>query len=203
VRATSAAALLLALAFGANAHDAWLEPQLTGGSAELRLMLGENFKAQEMLPFEGMVAVAREPFYVDLDAERFNRYLAEEGHADALRTAEPVRERVTRHLKTFVGTPDSAFTRRFGMRLEIVPTTLPVRGEPFAVRVLLDGRPLANARVSFLGAATTVARTDRNGEAKAVIGEGLVLVRTTHIERCRNGGAAYASDWAALTFTAP
>jgi hypothetical protein len=147
-----------------------------------------------------MIAVARAPFEVTLNPETFNRYLAEEGHDLSLRTDHPVRERVTRHLKTFAGAAfDSSFTQRFGTRLEIVPLTIPEPGQPLRVIVMFEGKPLAGALVSFFGGAPAVVKTNARGEAAAVVPAGFVLVRTTHIRR--GGDVDFESDWAALTFS--
>ena len=141
---------ILFVAATANAHDAWIEPRATLQGAELRLVLGERLVPEKPLPFAGMIAVARAPFEVNLDAETFNRYLAEEGHDERLRSDRPIRERVTRHLKTFAGPAfDASFTQRFGTRLEIIPLTIPEAGKPLRVLVMLEGKPLAGALVSF------------------------------------------------------
>ncbi|HEV8658052.1 MAG TPA: DUF4198 domain-containing protein [Thermoanaerobaculia bacterium] len=232
---------LFLLASTTYAHDAWFEPVVTNGVAELRLQLGERLVPEETLPFEsariaqiwiatgngvrdlrddrmamvglvkatGMIAVERIPFDVSLDPERFNSYLEDEGHFEAVQNrmrdgeyAKPVRERVTRHLKTFIGALDDSFLHGFGTRLEIVPLASPKVGEPLSVRVIFDGRPFANARVAvFEKTWQRMIRTDRNGEARVLLSTpGFVLVRTTHIERCSGCSVDYQSDWAALTF---
>lgn len=195
--------LCLAVASQASAHDVWIE--------RLQLVLGEGLVAEEVLghlsPREGMVVLERDPFEVELDADTFNRYLSAEGHDHGLRSTNSVRERVTRHLKAFVGRPiDRSFLRRFGTRLEIVPLTIPAAGKPFRVRVLLDGRPLPRAQVSFFSRREAsceglTVRTNRRGQASAVLHPGFVLVRTTHIERGRD--VDYQSDWTSLTFDVP
>lgn len=159
-----------------------------------------------------MIAVERIPFDVSLDADRFNTYLEDEGHFELLQTrishgeyARPARERVTRHLKTFLGPTAGdrdGFLHRFGTRLEILPQTVPRAGKPLLVRILLDGRPLENARVAAFGKKwQAMVRTNKSGEARVVIpASGFVLVRTTHLERCDRCNVDYTSDWAALTF---
>jgi hypothetical protein len=197
-----AVVLLLLCAASASAHDAWIEPRATLDSAELRLLLGEHLAAEKVLPFSGTIALARPPFEVTLDAETFNRYLAEEGHDPRFRADRTVRERVKRHLKTFAGAEfDSSFLERFGTRLEIVPLDVPRSGKPFRVKLLLEGKPLAGARVTFHGSTTAVVRTDSRGEAEAALEAGFVLVRATHIRR--GDDIDFESDWAALTFRLP
>jgi uncharacterized GH25 family protein len=229
------------LATSVHAHDAWLRPVVTDGVAELRVLIGEPFTAEETMPFEsarvaklsmasadgvrdlrgdamamaglvkgtGMIDVERIPFDVALDAEKFNTYLEDEGHYEAVQSrmrdgeyGKPVRERVLRHIKTFVGSLDESFLHRFGTRLEIVPLALPKAGEPLRVRIIYDGRPLANARVSiFAKGWQRMLRTDRNGDAVVVLStSGFIVVRTTRLERCSGCDVDYQSDWAALTF---
>jgi uncharacterized protein DUF4198 len=165
----------------------------------------------------GMIAVERIPFDVDLDAEKFNTYVEDEGHYDILRHrirsgeyGVSERERVTRHLKTFVGVPaedGEAFLHVFGTKLEIVPLSVPMVGKPLAMRIMYEGKPLADARVSVFGRDAegkpwlTMVRTNRNGEAGVVMASpGFVMVRTSRLEQCRRCDVDYRSDWAALTF---
>ncbi|HEY3057166.1 MAG TPA: DUF4198 domain-containing protein, partial [Thermoanaerobaculia bacterium] len=104
--------------------------------------------------------------------------------------------------KTFIGAPDDSFLHRFGTRLEIVPLVLPRIGEPFRIKVIYDGKPLANARVTlFEKGSEKMVRTASNGEASLILpAPGFVMVRTTRIERCDRCAVDYQSDWAALTF---
>lgn len=165
-----------------------------------------------------MINVERLPFDVALDAEHFNTYLEDEGHYDLLQArmrrrqySSAERERVTRHIKTFVGNPSAdanAFLHAFGSSLEIVPLALPVSGKPWPLKVMLGGKALSNARVSVFGRNQDGARwmkmirTDGAGVASFVLeSSGFIVVRAAHLAPCHRCDVDYASDWAALTFT--
>lgn len=99
-----------------------------------------------------------------MDAEKFNRYLAEEGQ-DAVvaqraklgQTQAEGRETYTRYLKALVpGTnplstlPNTFYKRRVGQRLEILLQNNPGRlatNRKLAVKVLFEGKPLPGVRV--------------------------------------------------------
>ncbi len=162
--------------------------------------------------------------YAELAAERFADYLVEEGLDGALaetrRRGEdevPARERYTRHAKALVavGAPQAsreAFTRPFGLELELVPDENPLRlapGASLAVRLLARGKPLAGAQlVGRAGArpgAAQIARTDAQGRATLHLDcGGLWLVKAVHMVRAAdNPLAEWHSAWASLTFSLP
>ena len=108
------------------------------------------------------------------------------------------------------------YARPLGHRLEIVPEADPQslgRGEPLPVRLLFDGRPLANARlvVGSTDAATatqskmTGVRTDGAGRArlKTVSPGGAHYVHALHMIPSSGGAdVEWESFWATLTFEA-
>jgi uncharacterized GH25 family protein len=217
----------------------------TGGRVPLRLFLGEAFRPEETIPpvmdrvsrleshgpqgtrkesspsietIEAgtyVVVMERIAAAIELDAQKFNSYLEEEGHHDAVRDrmkrgeyGKPARERYTRHLKTIIQAGDRrmAPAHVFGTTLEIVPRSI---GPTLDLQVLFEGKPLSGARLGIVfrgddGKLTRerFARTDSRGRAEFTLdATGGVFVRTTHIRRCRScSDADYESFWSALTF---
>ncbi len=147
-------------------------------------------------------------------------YLEEIGATETVgrdweRTPEPRkwRETYTKHAKTFlrVGAPasDNSWAQPTGMTLEIVPekdpTTL-AAGEDFAVRLLLDGRPLAGLSVGIVAAgqkAGRIQKTDAEGRATFHLDRaGWFLLRAVQIARPANPGGEWVSHFATLTVKA-
>jgi hypothetical protein len=111
-------------------------------------------------------AIAIKPRFIEIEAERFEEYLRDEGataaltHRRASRTSDlPGREYYTKLAKTFVcvgdpeacGAADADFARVVGHPLEIVPQTNPAtwkHGDTVDVRVLWHGKPAVGLRVS-------------------------------------------------------
>jgi uncharacterized GH25 family protein len=166
------------------------------------------------------VALERGPHLIKLDADKFNRYLAEEGLRTVLeqrRQAKedrlPGRERYRRYLKGLLragGKGDETWKKVLGHKLEIVPLDDPgaIRpGGTLKARVLFEGKPLANAALFALGkSADKVSEqkltTAADGTASvAVKGRGTWLVRLVHMRRCvGRTDADWESLWSALTF---
>jgi len=165
-----------------------------------------------------LVRMDRAPQKIELDAEKFNKYLAEEG-LDAIleqrrklgEDKKPGRERYVRCLKSLVQCGDvrDEAAPAVGQKLEMVPLanryTL-LAGETLKVRVLFDGKPLAGAKVFAHRRAgekvtTQTAQTTADGEAGFKLGEGAYLLRLVHMRRCADeDGVDWESYWAALTF---
>ena len=136
-------------------------------------------------------------------------------------TSLAVRERYARYGKTLLevgsGGDDTAATRALGLKIELVPLSNPTRLRPGAalrVRLLLDGRPAANALVGAINAGAKVAaddwplkgRTDANGEVVFKLTDrGPWLIRAVRMERRTGETGSDAADWetywASLTFS--
>ena len=108
------------------------------------------------------------------------------------------------------------YARPLGHRLEIVPEADPYslgRGEPLPVRLLFDGRPLANARLVVCSTDTATA-TQSNMPGVRTDGDGRALLRTVRpgaahyvhaLHMIPSSGRAdveWESFWAQLTFEA-
>ncbi|RJE82067.1 DUF4198 domain-containing protein [Paracoccus onubensis] len=156
------------------------------------------------------------PHSAELSGEKFEAYLAEEGLDDALeirrkfglKTAS-ARERFRRNVKTLVlvGDNSDGFDRLLNLPFELVPLTDPLRysaGEPFVVRVLRNGRPLADTQVvaGLRDSETTLhTRTDMNGNARLEFpAGGMWMLYAVDIAPSTTPDADWESIWTSLTF---
>lgn len=167
-----------------------------------------------------VVIYGSRPGEIRLEAEKFARYLAEEGLESVQlererrgEAGQPVRERFSRCAKALVrlgAEADGAvFARPVGLALELVPEADPTqaagRGE-LAFRLLHAGEPLAGARVAAVSGrrpeAPVEARTDAAGRVVLPIAEpGPWLVTSVHMVRPpADSGVDWESLWASLTF---
>jgi uncharacterized protein DUF4198 len=155
---------------------------------------------------------------VSLPAERFERYLGDEGleaivvrRARAGTSAKEGRERFHRCAKAIIvaGGATPELPGKIGLTLELVPRRDPTRlhaGDSLPVTLLLRGRPLAGALVKLLDKEAPgrigAVRTDRHGEATVVLrADGGHLVKAVWMEAAPPGGEAdWDSWWASLTF---
>jgi uncharacterized GH25 family protein len=159
---------------------------------------------------------------LDLDAAKFEKYLAEEGleKISALRARRKqggaaVKEVFSRCAKSLILTGGGAgegFDRVLGQRLELVPEANPyafARGGELPVRLLYEGKPLAGALVVAMQkerpAAKASARSDAQGRVRLKLdGPGFWLVKAVHmIAAPQDSGADWESFWASLTFEVP
>jgi uncharacterized GH25 family protein len=188
-------------------------------------LAGEDGKtplAKVKLPAAGghLVALERGVATITLDADKFNKYLEEEGQDAVLEQRRkagedksPGRERYTRYLKALVQAGDAhddVFKMVLGQRLEIVPQAGPATleaGGVLPVRVLFEGKPLAGAKVSAHHrtrdkVVTLTATTSKEGLAEFKLEQaGPWLVRLVHVRRCEKcDDADWESFWAAYTF---
>jgi uncharacterized GH25 family protein len=167
-----------------------------------------------------LIALERVPRFIALEAEKFNKYLAEEG-LDAIleqrrkagEDKQPGRERYSRYLKTFIQTGDDRDDtprRALGQKLELVPQTNPYAlkaGDRLTVRVLFEGKPLTGARVFAqrrTGDKTTTQDATTTAEGLATFkldGAGTWQVRLVHMRRTTaDKEADWESFWGSLTF---
>ena len=159
---------------------------------------------------------------VELDAEKFEQYLKEEGLeriiADRARRGEsgkPSREIYSRCAKSLLsagGAGTSGHDRALGFPLELVPGKNPssfTAGATFPLRLEYEGKPLAGALVVALRrdapGERVSARTDAKGQVSfALAGPGAWLVKAVHMVPAPAGsGADWESLWASLTFEVP
>lgn len=168
------------------------------------------------------------PSFIELPADKFNAYLAEEGleailaqRAGLDQSLASGREMYTRCAKTLLRTAPIAPTaataptapmqadQRLGFPLELVAERNPydsVAGQALPVRLSFEDRPLAGALVVAInsrdGSHKLSARTDNDGRVQLLLpAGGLWLIKAVHMVPAPAGAAAdWASYWASLTF---
>lgn len=168
-----------------------------------------------------LFGAARAKAHIELTAEEFNSYLAEDGMKQVLdrrkqtgAAEKPARENYVRYLKTFarVGNGDGKlFTEPVGYRIEIVPKVDPLSlksGAELPLTVLFDGKPLAGATVFAelrgsepAGAAAEAVTAEDGSTSVRIAAPGFWIVKVIHMREC--GGCAdadYESFWANITF---
>ena len=156
--------------------------------------------------------------FVTLPAERFERYLGDEGleaiaqsRARSGGSAKDGRERFHRCAKAIIvaGAASPEIPEKTGLTLEIVPRRDPTRlhaGDSLPVTLLFRGRPLAGALVKLLDKEAPgrigAVRTDPRGEATVILhADGAHLVKAVWMNAAPPGGEAdWESWWASLTF---
>jgi hypothetical protein len=170
-----------------------------------------------------LLVYASHPFPIQLDAAKFEGYLAEEGldavsaeRARGGRSGAPAKEIFSRCAKSLVavgaGGPRTGFDRIAGLRLELVPERDPLSlapGEELPVKLLYGGKPLRGAKVAALPrtapAEAVSARTDAAGEVHLRLGRpGVWLLKAVHMIAAPPGSPAeWESFWASVTFQLP
>lgn len=170
-----------------------------------------------------VLAYETRPVAIELAAEKFERYLAEEGleRVSAERAARgesgrPGRELYSRSAKSLLaagGWYGEGLDRPVGLPLELVPLRAPdaLGGKTAAlpVRLLFRGRPIAGVAVAALPAVEpAAARRGRTGPDGVIELEldrpGMWLVKAVHMEPAAAGsGADWESWWASLTLAVP
>jgi hypothetical protein len=174
-----------------------------------------------------LVGYQSDKIALELEAAKFERYLAEEGleHVIAARrtrgeSAKQGREAYSRSVKSLVLAFDkdrpaaaaTGFDRRLGLPLEIVPEVDPHvlrSGDELALRVWFQDAPLAGILVGCQARSTPERevrlRTDENGRVRFRVEEtGPMLVRACWMVAAPAGAAAdWHSTWTSLTFEVP
>lgn len=159
------------------------------------------------------------PSTVELTADKFNKYLKEEGldtvtalRASRNETGASARELFSRCAKSLVlsGSPNKMQgDRRLGFPLELVAERNPYAfraSEELPVRLVYKNRPLAGALVIAMNrlnpSEKLSARTDANGRVRFRLRPGgMWLVKAVHMIPAPAGAnARWESFWASLTF---
>jgi uncharacterized GH25 family protein len=173
---------------------------------------------------QGLVVIgySSNPSTVDMEAEKFNQYLKDEGldaiaalRARRKQTGDKSHELFSRCAKSLVlsGLPNrTQADRALGFTLELVAERNPYTmrpGEDLPVRLTYENRPMPGALVVAINrlnpAEKQSARTDADGRVKLHLREGgLWLVKSVHMIPAPAGaGADWQSYWASLTFELP
>lgn len=171
-----------------------------------------------------LLAMERKAATIKLDAKKFTNYLTEEGldsvvslRKEANESGKEGRERYCRYLKALfqVGNQhDETYKLVLGQRLEILPQSNPYGmklGETLQVRILFEGKPLAEAKVfAYNGSFNQqdkvyqqAARTAKDGSVSFKLDRsGEWLIRLVHMRRCVTDCAEidWESYWGAYSF---
>lgn len=167
------------------------------------------------------VGISTRPSVIALSADTFNMYLRDDGIPDILaqrRTRKeldkPARERYHKHVKTLLQVGDSlgpGFDAAFGYPAEIIPLVNPYslrRGATMRVRVVVDGKPVANQFVLFGGRDASGGRIEQKRARSTADGTlrvpltaaGDWYIKFIHMARVTTDTVDYESKWATLTF---
>jgi hypothetical protein len=162
------------------------------------------------------------PSRVELTADKFNAYLAQEGldgvtatRAKLNQTGQGARELFTRCAKALVLSGAASPAQRdrvLGCALELVAERNPYSIEPgqaLPLRLTYKGRPVQGALVVAMNrkraSEKITARSDENGRVHLTLPLGGVwLIKSVHMVAAPAGADAdWASYWASLTFELP
>jgi hypothetical protein len=168
-----------------------------------------------------VVGLSTAPNELDMTAEEFNKYLADDGIPDilALRKSngslgQKARERYHKHVKAIFQVGDTrtnAWQQELGYPAELVPTTNPYdakRGTVLAFRCLVGGKPVANQLVMIGGRRPDESRLpmlstrcDAQGVVHVTLNAaGIWYVKFVHMAPVTDGPVNYESTWASVTF---
>ena len=162
------------------------------------------------------------PSRVELPADKFNKYLAEEGlervaaaRVQMKQSGAGARELFTRCAKTLVLAGDlraGQHDRSLGCALELVAERNPYamrEGQSLPVRLTYDGQAVEGALVVAMNrqrpSEKVSARSDRDGRVRLLLPAGGVwLIKAVHMVPAPvTANADWASFWASLTFDLP
>jgi len=169
-----------------------------------------------------VLGVSTKPRVLEMVGSAFNAYLQSDGIPDELaarraqrRLNDPAKERYEKHVKALVqvgATTSSAFGTVLGYPAELVPMENPYAmrvGATLPVRVLVDGKPVANQFIQYGGltdkggrVAQRNVRSDAAGVVRIPLDRtGSYYVKFISMQRIANDTAAnHASKWGSLTF---
>ena len=158
--------------------------------------------------------------FVELEAERFNKYLLAEGlerivelrseHGQSQANGREYYSRCAKSLVMVGDGPRAGFDRVLGYTLELIPQADPYAlapGDPLTVALNYRGKPLAGALVIAFTADRPAdrlnVRTGADGRARLPLNRaGRWLVKAVHMIAvpASDPGADWESFWASLTF---
>ncbi len=166
-----------------------------------------------------IVAYRSTLFTVTFDTlTEFEQYLEKEGlervktlHAYGAPKGKVIRENYSRSAKSLVivGKPGAAADRVLGLRLELIAEKNPYTTSRVPLRLLYEGKPLADALVVAFNKAEPLkklkARTDKEGRVQLDFSRrGTWLVTSVHMFPAPpKTNADWESVWASLTFERP
>jgi uncharacterized GH25 family protein len=182
---------------------------------------GEKDNLEVALTQEGtyLIAMQSNDAYIELDADKFNDYLKEDGLDDALAIREKnnamntkSREFYSRYTKLLLQAGearDDTYKKVVGFPIEIIPERNPYslkKGDPIRFKILWQGKPLFGAKVKVWNRAdnrTTVQNiyTEQNGMIETRISnDGSWMVSVVKMTPSKQEGADWQSYWGSLVF---
>lgn len=169
-----------------------------------------------------VVGVSTKPRVLEMSGTDFNAYLRSDGIPDELaarraqkRLNDRAKERYQKHVKALVqvgATPGDAFGTVLGYPAELVPVQNPYAlrvGATLDVRVLVDGKPVANQFVQYGGLSASngrVAQRNVRSDAAGLVHipldrTGTYYVKFISMVRVTGDAEAnHSSKWGSLTF---
>jgi uncharacterized GH25 family protein len=171
-------------------------------------------------PGRWIVAYRSNNASIELEAAKFEKYLADEGLTGPLAErakrgegAKPGRELYSRSVKAILAVPGSdaaaTVTKPLGITLEFVPEkdpyTIPVGGT-LGLVLLRDGKPLGDVQFEAFPKSSPATlqrgRTDKMGRFEVKLGaQGPWLVKAVHMTRVEGSpNADWESVWTSLAF---
>jgi Domain of unknown function (DUF4198) len=198
-----------------------------GGTAKPETLDGDDPAAEVKFATKGLTIIAHQRGQEDVvfkTMAAFEENLREEGleplieaHKKANKPATDIRELYTRYAKALVQVGGGTGSdKALGLPYELVAETDPYihpKGQPFAVRFLKDGKPMAGALVKCFqrdkpdstAPKPQEVRTDANGRAACDISKiGEHMISTVHmLSGTPADKADWISHWATLSFARP
>ncbi len=169
-----------------------------------------------------VIGVSTKPRVLEMSGKDFNAYLRSDGIPDELasrraqrRLDDRAKERYQKHVKALVQvgtTPSDAYSTVLGYPAELVPVENPYAlkiGATLSVRVLVDGKPVANQFVQYGGLSVSngrVAQRNIRSDAAGIVRipldrSGTYYVKFISMVRLTGDAEAnHASKWGSLTF---
>jgi len=157
--------------------------------------------------------------YIELEAQKFNDYLKEDGldyildeRKKANELEKPSKEHYTRFTKLLVQSgdkPDDTYKKKVGLRLEIIPDKNPyalTSGDHLQCQILFEGKPSAHALVkvwSHIGNRVFLQNiyTENDGTIKFPISnKGPWMVSSVQMIHSEKDKSIYHSLWTSLVF---
>jgi uncharacterized GH25 family protein len=166
-----------------------------------------------------MIVLQSNNAFIELDGEKFNEYLKEDGlddvyaHREKTNTlSKPSKEFYSRYSKLLVQVgqkKDDTYKKVIGFPIEIIPEQNPYslkKGDPVRFKILFEGKPLFGARVKVWNRfdnRTTLQNihTEKNGVIETRISNpGPWMVSVVKMVPSKLPGAEWQSYWGSLVF---
>jgi uncharacterized GH25 family protein len=186
---------------------------------EVKSSAGKNLSYKFDREGTHLLALETNVAYIEMEADKFNDYLREDGIENILEARtqakeldKPSKEFYNRFAKLLVQSgakTDETYRKRMGFRYEIVPLVNPYllkSGDYLECRVLWEGKPSPHSLVkvwSHIGNRTFLQNiyTENDGTIKFPISSsGAWMVSSVRMIASEKEGADYQSMWASLVF---